>query len=171
MTEYPLCRHVRTNGLQCQSPALTGEDHCYFHNRLHARHARFRPTPGSEVYFTHGQDLDLGPLEDRESVQSALSVVINALATGRIDARRGTTLLYGLQLASSNAARLNPTPGTPNVVRAVESSPTGLDLAEPGAVIEIYNSLELHEIPALTALPEEVAIRPLTDGEEELQEA
>ncbi len=142
MTEYPICRHIRTNGLQCQAPALTSGPYCYFHHRLHARHAQFRPTPASQPYFTHGQDLDLGALEDRESVQSALSVVVNALATGRVDTRRATALLYGLQLASSNAAGLNNTPDTPNVVRTIESSPNGLDLAEPGTVIEIYKRLE-----------------------------
>jgi hypothetical protein len=143
--EFPICRHIKTNGLQCHAPALTGGDYCYFHNRLHARHSQFRPNDVSRPYFTAGRDLELCALEDREAVQFALSVVINALATNRIDTKRATALLYGLQLASSNAVRLNNTPETPEVVRAVESSNDGLDLAEPGAIMEVFTRLELEQ--------------------------
>jgi hypothetical protein len=142
MTEYPLCRHIKTNGLQCQSPSLTEGHFCYFHNRLHARQASYRPTEASRPYFAAGRDLELCAIEDRESVQFALSIVINALATSRIDTRRATALLYGLSLASHNAANLNTSPDTPDVIRDVESSPDGLDMAEPGAIIEVYESLQ-----------------------------
>jgi hypothetical protein len=158
MEQYPLCRHIKTNGLQCHAPALTGGQWCYFHNRLHARHANFRATDETRAYFTHGRDLELCVLEDRESVQLAISVVVNARATNRIDPKRATVLLYGLQLASSNAARLNNAPGTPEVVRAVESSPTGLDLAEPGAIIEVFNRLELEPETASLGSPSDAAL-------------
>ena len=85
------------------------------------------------------------PLEDRESVQVALSVVINALATGQLETRRATALLYGLQIASSNAARLNFSPYAPDVVRTAESTPDGLDLADPGATRNLSQSLENFE--------------------------
>jgi hypothetical protein len=84
-----------------------------------------------------GQHIQLTTLEDRESIQVALSVVINALATGALDSRRATALLYGLQLASSNAATLNLMPYAPDVVRTAESTPDGLDLAEPGAILDL----------------------------------
>jgi hypothetical protein len=76
-------------------------------------------------------------LEDPESVQMALSMVINALATGHLETKRATALLYGLQLASMNTARLQLEPYAPNVVRTVDSSPEGLDLAQPGAMLEL----------------------------------
>jgi hypothetical protein len=85
------------------------------------------------------QHIQLTALEDRESVQVALSVVINALASGQMEARRATALLYGLQLASSNAASLNTKPFAADVVRSVESTPEGLDLAQPGATLEIID--------------------------------
>jgi hypothetical protein len=44
-------------------------------------------------------------------------------------------LLYGLQLASMNTARLQLKPYAPDVVRTLESTPDGLDLAEPGATL------------------------------------
>jgi hypothetical protein len=133
----PICRHIKTNGLQCQAPSLTGAQWCYFHSRLHQRHNTFRHTEATRGYLIPGQHIELTALEDRESVQVALSVVINALATGKLEIQRATALLYGLQLASNNAASLNTKPYAPNVVRSVDSSPEGLDLAEPGATLEI----------------------------------
>ncbi|MDQ2833967.1 MAG: hypothetical protein M3Y50_09520 [Acidobacteriota bacterium] len=131
--QYMLCRHIRTNGLQCQAPSLTGGTYCFFHNRLHQRHRAYRLTPETQGYLLPGHHLQLTALEDRESVQVALSVVINALATGQIETRRATALLYGLQLASANTARLHTQPFSPDVVRSAESTPDGLDLADPGA--------------------------------------
>jgi hypothetical protein len=135
--QYTLCRHIKTNGLQCQSPSLTGALYCYFHTRLHRHHSSFRHTDATRGYLIPGQHIELTALEDRESVQVALSVVINALATGNLDTKRATALLYGLQLASMNAARPSIRPYPPEVVRSFEPSAEGLDLAKPGAVLEI----------------------------------
>jgi hypothetical protein len=134
--QYELCRHVKTNGLQCKAAALAGGIWCYFHHRLHQRHSAFRPTAATRGYLIPGQHIELAALEDRESVQVALSVVINALATGQLDIKRATALLYGLQLASNNARGLYTEPGATNTVRAIEPSPEGLDLAEPGATLD-----------------------------------
>ena len=130
---YLLCRHIKTNGVQCQSPALTDAAYCYFHSRLQQRHSGFRHTPETAAALIPGQHIELAPIEDRESVQVALSVVINALATGQLDIRRATALLYGLQLASSNSAATNLRPYPPSVVLSVDSTPEGFDIAAPGA--------------------------------------
>ena len=135
--QYELCRHIKANGTQCKAPSLTDNEWCYFHNRLHQRHSSFRHTEATRGYLIPGQHIQLSALEDRESVQVALSVVINALATGHLDTKRTTALLYGLQLAASNSARLQTEPYAPSVVRSLHSTPDGLDLAEPGAVYEI----------------------------------
>ncbi|HWZ51196.1 MAG TPA: hypothetical protein VNW54_07010 [Granulicella sp.] len=76
----------------------------YFHTRLNQRHSGFRHTPATRGYLVPGQ----------------------------LETRRATALLYGLQIASSNAA-LNFSPYAPDVVRTAESTPDGLDLADPGA--------------------------------------
>ena len=117
-------------------PSLTEGDWCYFHSRLHQRHSGFRHTSATRGYLIPGQHIELSPLEDRESVQVALSLVINALATGQLDIKRATALLYGLQLASNNARGLHTEPYATNTVRTIEPSPEGLDLAEPGATLE-----------------------------------
>ena len=129
--QYLLCRHIKTNGVQCKSPALSNADLCFFHARLHRRHAAFQHTDATRGYLIPGQHIELAPLEDRESVQLALSIVINALATGRLDSKRATAILYGLQLASNNAARLKISPFPYDVVQTVTPA-DGLDLAEPG---------------------------------------
>ena len=136
-----LCRHIRTNGLQCQGVALTKSPFCYFHDRLHKRHARYRFTPATQGYLIPGQHIQLGPLEDREAVQVALSQVINALATGALEAKRATALLYGLQLASNNAAGVRLAARPFDSIRETcttpdESDTPGIDLAQPGAFYE-----------------------------------
>jgi hypothetical protein len=136
---YHLCRHIKTNGLQCHSPALDDGQWCYFHHRLHGRHEKYRTTEATRGYLIPGQHIELAALEDRESVQVALSVVINALASGNLDIKRATALLYGLQLASNNARGLRTEPFAANIVRTIEPSPEGLDLAEPRTVEEEPN--------------------------------
>ena len=135
--QYPLCRHIKTNGIQCKSPALTAGLYCFFHKRLYARHSPFRNPPATHGVLIPGHHIQLEPLEDSESVQIALSVVINALATGQLETKRATALLYGLQLASMNAANLDLQPYAPEVVRSAEALPDGLDLAEPGALVDV----------------------------------
>jgi hypothetical protein len=140
--QFALCQHIKTNGLRCKSPSLDRTTYCYFHNRLHQRHAAFRPQGEAARYVISGQHVQLLALEDRESVQTALSVVINALALGQLETSRATALLYGLQLAAMNAAKLNTQPYAPNIVRSIDSSPEGLDLAQPGTTIEFLDQEE-----------------------------
>ena len=134
--QLALCRHIKTNGTRCKAPSLTEGLWCYFHARLHQRHQTFRHTEATRGYLVPGQHIELSALEDRESVQVALSVVINALATGQLDTRRATALLYGLQLASNNTRGLQTQPVAPDFVRTIEPSPEGLDLAAPGLIDE-----------------------------------
>jgi hypothetical protein len=138
----PLCRHIMTNGAQCQTPSLNHGDWCYFHSRLHQRHIRFRPKRAANETEQPYEHVELTALEDRESIQVALSMVINALASGQMESRRATALLYGLQIASSNAARLSPRPYSRNTVLNAEPTPAGYDLADPGATLELVEEYD-----------------------------
>jgi len=133
--QYPLCRHIKTNGSRCHAPSLSGGVWCYFHNRLYRSHHRYCHDQGARPIL--GQDLKFNALEDTESIQVALSLVINALATGHLEAKRATALLYGLQLASRNAARLPAGPNPPDVVRSIAFTPEGFELAHPEASLEL----------------------------------
>ena len=92
----PLCEHIKTNGIQCGSPALSGENYCYAHRAHHAPHRKrafcFDPN-------------ELPVLEDGTSIQVALMNVLRAMMTGALDHRRAGLILYGLQIASSNLRR------------------------------------------------------------------
>ena len=125
-----LCRHVRTNGRRCRAASLNESPWCFFHKNQNIRHQGFRHTESTRGYLIPGQHLELAPIEDRDSVQLALSLVINALAVGQLEIKRATALLYGLQLASMNVNRLIP-PHATDVVRETETSEEGLALAEP----------------------------------------
>ncbi len=92
------CEYLKPNGEFCGSPALRGRDYCHWHltcvaRRLHAekQEATQDRTP-----------LELPPLEDANSVQLAVMMVIDAMLRQRIGPRISGQLLYALQIASSN---------------------------------------------------------------------
>ncbi len=123
---YELCRHIRANGKRCHAAALTNEFWCFFHTRLHFRHRAVRsakaaagPTP-----------LILPPIEDRESIQVAASVIVGALATGHLDDRRAASIIRALQLASRNLTEFVHTePHPDSTVRSYTPTLDGLELA------------------------------------------
>jgi hypothetical protein len=147
--EATICRHIKTNGRRCKSPSLGLSAFCYFHSRLHRRHRNLvesssalvetHPNPASTTsgapqylpdYATqHPIELDLPPLEDVESIQVSISLLIAALARNRITAKRAAVLLYGLQLASTNARSITIEPSASSITRALTRTKSGLDLA------------------------------------------
>ena len=146
-----ICRHIKTNGARCGSPALTQTTFCYFHHGLRKSHAKPQPNDAPAIIHStlddgHGNqrnpliaeyyrpvyaDLDLPPLEDRESVQIAISMVVGALAANRIDPKRASMLLYALQVASSNCNRLNFKPDRTEVVLETVIAPSGTEQIAP----------------------------------------
>jgi hypothetical protein len=152
----PYCRHIRTNGRRCCSFAVRGASLCYFHRSVNARMRSINPPPADDAIPTiihplntadHRQrdpilaeyfagtrpqaplDLDFPTLEDRESIQVALSMLISALGHNRIDPKRAGPILYCLQVATSNAPKLNIEPGANKVVRSTVIDPSGHELA------------------------------------------
>lgn len=106
------CQHIKANGVQCGSPALKGRRHCYFHNR-------FRET---EINFLTGKGLHymntfiLPVLEDANSIQIALTQIMQLVLGRQIEQKIATTLLYALQTASANLRNLNFSPEPEMVV-------------------------------------------------------
>jgi hypothetical protein len=95
----PQCHHIKDNGVRCGSPALRGKDLCYFH----LRQLRQRPT------------LHIPILEDRPSIQFAVTQVLRAALEDRIDDARLRTLLYALQVASMNLRNCERSSSNPEV--------------------------------------------------------
>ena len=93
---YPLCRHTKTNGRLCQSPALTGSAYCHHHRKLHrVRRNAISAGPGVSTNVLH-------PLHNARSIQQALSMVVNGVASNRIHPKVAGKMLFALQIASIN---------------------------------------------------------------------
>ncbi len=90
------CTHIKVTGVRCDSPALRGEQFCYFHQNAHRgvrrpKQSRLHP---------------IALIEDEESIQYALMEVINALMRNTIDLKRAALIIRALHIAVKNAARV-----------------------------------------------------------------
>ena len=90
------CHHIKTNGTQCNSPALRDRRYCYFHQRSRPALLNLSTNPNTPSLFS------LPPLEDAHAIQFALrQVMLNSLA-GNLNDKKVGLMLYALQIASSN---------------------------------------------------------------------
>ncbi len=92
------CEYLKPNGEFCGSPALRGRDYCHWHLICVARRLRAEKQEATQ----DRTPLELPPLEDANSVQLAVMMVIDAMLRQRIGPRMSGQLLYALQIASSN---------------------------------------------------------------------
>ena len=91
-----VCTHIKVTGVRCGSPALRGEQFCYFHQRMHRG---VRTPPQARLH-------PIALIEDEESIQTALMEVINALMRNTIDLKRAALILRALHIAVKNASRV-----------------------------------------------------------------
>jgi hypothetical protein len=89
------------SGNRCHSPAIGETWFCYFHTRLRRK--------AQETENVWADAVKVPVLEDSSAIQTAVSQVINALASSKIDSRQAGVLLYGLQIASQNLKKNNLT--------------------------------------------------------------
>ncbi|HKM48238.1 MAG TPA: hypothetical protein VJX69_11655 [Terriglobales bacterium] len=102
MASYPIeirrCRHIKTNGTQCGSPALKGKGLCFYHEQNQPREVELyldgeRYSDGSMV---------LPVFEDAHSIQTVIRQVVQLMLSRRIEHKDAGLLLYALQIASGN---------------------------------------------------------------------
>ena len=98
----PRCQHVKTNGTRCKSPAMRNHLFCYFHRQIHDR-------PNFEV-------VEIGTLEDANSVQMAIQQIVSAVVRGMIDHKAAGLALYGLQTAAMNLPNCDFEPNHDEVI-------------------------------------------------------
>jgi len=139
-----LCRHVHADGRRCGSPALRAQNFCYYHNRTRLPNA---PLAGRIGIFT------MQPIDDRASIQIALFDILSRLTAGDIDSKLARTVLYGLQIASSNLAFREKQQPTTQPVEAVTTEPFVGDLAP------------IQEIPEANTEPTPAAAEPTPASE------
>jgi hypothetical protein len=116
MASYPIeirrCRHVKTNGTQCGSPALKGKELCFYHDQN-------RPQP-VELYIDGERYCDsqivLPVFEDAHSIQTVIRQVVQLMLTRRIDRKDAGLLLYALQIASGNLKMMQAEKAKPTQV-------------------------------------------------------
>jgi hypothetical protein len=116
---YALCRHIKPNGLRCESPALKGQNFCYYHSKVH--------TVGAELSSKYGP-LQLPAPEDPAAVQLAVARISDAILNGRIDLKKAASLLYALQIAAQFIDRKKYF-NERRTVQDAELTPQGEDLA------------------------------------------
>ena len=98
-SEYPLCRHTKTNGRRCQSPALTSSAFCYHHRKLRRTRASFMDFGPDRTTLSPRV---LNPLDSAHSIQHAFAMVTNGLASGQLHPKQAGRMLYALHLATQN---------------------------------------------------------------------
>jgi hypothetical protein len=116
---YRTCRHIKPNGLRCESPALRGTNFCYFHSKLHSL--------GVEPH-AENEPLRLPSPEGPAAIQLSIARITNALIDGRIDPRRAGQLLYAMQIASQHLESHRPSQ-VDEQVESVTITPEGEELA------------------------------------------
>jgi hypothetical protein len=127
-----VCRHIHTTGNRCGSPALNGEEFCYFHHAT-----RRPPRPADHDYIFPDSTFDLPSFEDRASIQLGIAMVARRIALNQIDLKRGRLLLYALRTASINLARgpRNEEPEEIIQVEAIQRDPIHGPLAPVAEVV------------------------------------
>ena len=123
---YDLCRHIKTYGKRCQTPALSESAYCYFHSRVHTM---------AKAKSTIWDNINLPVLEDSASIQVAISQITSAFLCSRLDARRTGLLLYALQIASQNIDR-KTFHSDSEIVRSMTVTAEGDELAPEEEVCE-----------------------------------
>ena len=132
-----VCTHVKVNGVQCGSPALRGEQFCYFHQRMF----RGVPTPpGSRLH-------PVALLESDEAIQASIMEVVNALARNTIDLRRADLILKALWIAVKNSRRSRFDIWANRMVTEIPNYPAPAPLVRRAEVETSGSAIELESTP------------------------
>jgi hypothetical protein len=85
------CQHTYLGGQQCGCPRMRGKKLCYMHERLEQAQA---------------MKLDLGPMEDPESIQLGIKKLQAAIIDGSLDYKQVSQLSYLIQVAAWNVRNM-----------------------------------------------------------------
>jgi len=144
----PTCHHLHPTGQHCGSPALRGEQFCFYH------HPARRPPTRTPPFRT---PFDVSPIVDPETLQITLSEIIHRLADNTLDPKRASLLLVTLQMANANLPALPdypsqaPIPDSASSTARSAASTTaqhGPDFSDPSELLTVPG---LHPVPSAPA--------------------
>ncbi len=127
--QAPQCHHILNTGRRCKGPAVKGTDFCHWHDTSRAT--------------TDKSPLPL--LEDGNSVQLALTMVLRGIQSGQYSPKQGTSMLYGLSIASYNLKQVRvsyefepyvePAAPEPNIIPSVNPTPSIIQPPQPTLLV------------------------------------
>lgn len=97
--------------------------------------------------------MQLPLIDDARSIQKAISDVLNALAAGTLDPRQARVMLYGLQIAATNARHIASQAQKPVKTAAASGTAADQSAAQPVAAAQ-------PEPPTAPVLPESASPVP-----------
>jgi hypothetical protein len=93
----PTCLHIKEDGTYCGSPALRAEKYCYYHLQQRGRRLRRARALRDNLPY----QLDIESLDSPYAVRTAVTEIVQALASGQLDHAVAGKMLYGVQQAAS----------------------------------------------------------------------
>ena len=143
------CQHIKTSGTRCRAVALTAAPFCCWHARIHRQHReanrsfpnhycaansvenRTRDAYDDETFEgirpNYPMSNEIPPLEDPESIQITLSIILQALADSRIHFKQAALMLYTLQIAAQNVRSIRP--AIEDSVEHITTTDLGIEIA------------------------------------------
>src|SRR6266496_2675690 len=141
MSNPKSCTHIKVTGVRCGSPALRGEQFCYFHQRM----LRTVRVPDSRIRHA-------ALLEDEASIQVSLMEVVNSLLRGTIELKRAELILRALNTAVRNIRRVHFDLHQEDMVREMPSYPaapiTEVDEAAAAEADRVATRAEIARVAA-----------------------
>ena len=126
---HPSCHHLHPTGNRCGSPALRGEQFCFYH------HPTRRP-PRAAGRKPRLPAFHLPTLLDRVSIQRALAKVVSRVIGGRLDPAPARLIVSCLQFVNQTL------PGDPHQLSAlIQQARLALVLAPAGPLPDLLRSI------------------------------
>jgi hypothetical protein len=129
MNDCPTCRHIKTDGTYCGSPALRDRKYCHYHLKDRGRRLRRARALRDNVPYR----LDIPLLDSPAAVRLAITEIVQAMGTGQLDHRTGGKMLYGIQMANSFNRR---------AAQAAAEAEAGCPVQASGSELEEYPQFE-----------------------------
>lgn len=148
---FKVCHHIKSNGIRCGSPAVSGMNFCFHH--IGGRPMAFVRAHTTSTYATN---LPLAYPGTREAIQHNLALLAQALNQGQLDPATANAYIRLYRVAEQNLTRWEK---TNRANRAAESTPDAGQTTNPEML-----PLSAEELQAETALIENAEMEERVPG-------